>query len=69
MPNNGRELYRQLVACGFEVTSNGDKHMKITHPDHPDLKVFTSRTPSDTRSITNVIALIKRTCGIDITRM
>lgn len=67
MPDGDPELRRMLTAHGFEVRVSKN-HPKITHPDHPGVTVSMAGTASDYHSNRNLIALVRRKFGVDITQ-
>lgn len=67
MPGNLRELTDALTAHGFRIDLN-HPHPQATHPRHPGKVFVIPSTPSDYRSLRNLIAGLRRDFGIDITR-
>lgn len=67
MPSTFRELSQQLTAHGFTVSSSGSGHPRAMHPLLGSEHITLASTPSDPRSYSNAIALIKQRTGIDIT--
>ncbi|WP_338067542.1 hypothetical protein, partial [Kocuria tytonicola] len=65
-PTNRRELLSRLRAAGFEVTTSGPTHGKITHPDVPGRFLPFSSTPSSQRYGRHVVTAVKRVFGIDV---
>jgi len=65
-PTNRRELLERLRAAGFEVTTSGPTHGKITHPDVPGRFLPFSSTPSSQRYGRHVVTAVKRVFGIDV---
>lgn len=65
MPGTHAELRAMLLEHGFTVDSS-KAHPKATHPDL-DTPVVLPATPSDHRSLANLLAEIRRQSGIDIT--
>lgn len=65
-PTNRRELLERLRGAGFEVTTSGPTHGKITHPDVPGRFLPFSSTPSSQRYGRHVITAVKRVFGIDL---
>lgn len=65
-PTNRRELLGRLRGAGFEVTTSGPTHGKITHPDVPGRFLPFSSTPSSQRYGRHVITAVKRVFGIDL---
>lgn len=65
MPGTFTELRRSLEKHGFTVAT-GSGHPKATHPSLGDEQVVLPITPSDHRSMSNLIAEIRRRTGIDI---
>ena len=65
-PTNRRELLSRLRAAGFEVTTSGPTHGKITHPDVPRRFLPFSSTPSSQRYGRHVVTAVKRVFGIDV---
>ncbi|RKQ33783.1 hypothetical protein C1C97_011200 [Kocuria tytonis] len=65
-PTNRRELLRRLRGAGFEVTTSGPTHGKITHPDVPGRFLPFSSTPSSQRYGRHVVTAVKRVFGIDV---
>ncbi|MDO5633923.1 MAG: hypothetical protein Q4G34_03490 [Micrococcus sp.] len=58
------ELQRRLTDQGY-VVEQGGKHLKIHDPQRPDLgSVAAPVTPSDVRSIPNVVAQLRRVFGV-----
>lgn len=54
------KLWRRLRRQGFTVEMTNGGHIRITHAAMPK-PVFASATPSDARSLNNVVALLRRT--------
>ena len=65
-PTNRRELLERLRSAGFEVTTSGPTHGKITHPDVPGRFLPFSSTPSSQRYGRHVVTAVKRVFGIDV---
>lgn len=65
-PTNRRELLERLRGAGFEVTTSGPTHGKITHPDAPGRFLPFSSTPSSQRYGRHVTTAVKRVFGIDL---
>lgn len=65
-PTNRRELLERLRGAGFEVTTSGPTHGKITHPDAPGRFLPFSSTPSSQRYGRHVVTAVKRVFGIDV---
>lgn len=65
-PTNRRELLERLRGAGFEVTTSGPTHGKITHPDVPGRFLPFSSTPSSQRYGRHVTTAVKRVFGIDL---
>ena len=65
-PTIRRELLERLRAAGFEVTTSGPTHGKITHPDVPGRFLPFSSTPSSQRYGRHVVTAVKRVFGIDV---
>lgn len=69
VPTNTAELHKALAAHGFTVThGNATSHAKVTHPSRPGHAYTIGGTPSDSRTFLNVVAGIRRSFDIDITR-
>lgn len=68
MPQSGHELRQQLTDKGFHVEQTSGGHLRITHQHHPQLAAITGSTPSDRRAMANLVAHLRRSTGIDITR-
>lgn len=60
------KLWRRLRRQGFTVERTNGGHVRITHPAMHQ-PVFTSATPSDARSLNNVVALLRRTLKESLT--
>ncbi len=60
-PTTQRDLLERLRAAGFEVTTSGPTHGKITHPELP----FAS-TPSTSRHGRHMVTAVRRVFGIDL---
>ena len=58
-------LREALKDAGFEVTQGG-KHAKIHHPEHPGVFVSMPLTPSDSRGSQNIVAEVRARFGIDL---
>ena len=65
-PTNRRELLERLRGAGFEVTTSGSTHGKITHPEVPGRFLPFSSTPSSQRYGRHVVTAVKRVFGIDV---
>lgn len=65
-PTNRRELLKRLRAAGFEVSTSGATHGKITHPEHPGRFLPFASTPSTHRHGRHVVTAVRRVFGIDL---
>lgn len=65
-PTTRRDLLRRLRAAGFEVTTSGPTHGKITHPEHPGRFLPFASTPSTHRHGRHVVTAVRRVFGIDL---
>lgn len=54
-----RQLVRQMRAQGWEVSRTRSDHLRFTSPDGHST-VYAPSTPSDHRSIRNVVAKLRR---------
>ncbi|MBY0561538.1 type II toxin-antitoxin system HicA family toxin [Hyphomicrobium sp.] len=53
-----RDIEEFAVARGWTVSRSKNNHLRFTHPERET--VFGSSTPSDPRSILNIMAKLKR---------
>lgn len=68
MPGNQRQFLSLLHEHGFETELTGTDHVRVSHPGVPGFWEVVPSTPSDSRSLKNSIAAIRRGSGIDVTR-
>lgn len=65
-PTNRRDLLTRLRAAGFQVSTSGSTHGKITHPEHPGRFLPFASTPSTHRHGRHVVTAVRRVFGIDL---
>lgn len=65
-PTTQRDLLERLRAAGFEVTTSGPTHGKITHPEHPGRFLPFASTPSTSRHGRHMVTAVRRVFGIDL---
>lgn len=60
------DVFKALTERGYEITIQPGGHYRITDPTRPGLSCYTSATPSDGRTIENLLSQIRAEFGLDL---
>lgn len=68
VPTTTAELVDALRRHGFTVVRRaGTSHLKVTHPDRPEISYSIASTPSDNRAFRNAVSQVRTMFDIDVT--